>query len=210
MAARTKLRAKLDSPYIDLTSFNHFIQNLDALRQLYGPAFMKVRPQFGAYMEYSAVLEYGRKDRRMMEFHIPGGFLVSSTGAPHIRPAVYSNIPAITKHLRDVGQQACRETLYAQAAGKPPLSLAKMIARVEKAWGQVLNDKPRRDAVKNAPYEFGFHRRSIQGDAYPPNPSKIEALRAQARHSREKKRWKDKAKSLAKKRGGKVLTPVDL
>lgn len=170
---------------IDLSELAGFFSRLQQLKQIYGPAFMKVQPRFGAYMEYSAVLEYGWKDGRSAAFHVRGDILVvSSVGIPHIRPAVLSNIGTIVTHLRDTGVKACREVLYAKGVGTP-LTTAQMVKRVEMAWGQVLNDKPRRDAVNNAPYEFGFHRRSIQGSAYPLDPAKIETMRSEAERKRK-------------------------
>lgn len=193
--------------HVDAMQLEEFKMSMSDLARRFGPAFKTVHPTFGAYMRYSAVLEFGWRDRRSAKFRLQGGALVASTsGIPHIHPAIRNNIGFITKYLLDrVAIPALKD--HFDTKGK---SWPKTVKNLEKAWTSILNDKPRRDAVARAPYQYGFHRRSIQGSAYEIPAAKIAAMRAEAAAGYEREFNKRRAKRLAKKRGGRVLNSDDL
>jgi len=161
---------------VDLRDLTEFQKSVDQMRLDFGPTFNKVKPTFGAYMRYSAVLEFGWRDKRMARFHVRGGSVVSSdSGIPHIYPAIRNNAKAITEVLYD------RVRKYVDVKLKRKGSESAHLKELEKAWGAALNDKPRRYAVERAPYQYGFHRRSIQGNAYELDSAKIREMRDRAK-----------------------------
>ena len=106
-----------------------------------------VRPEYGAYMPYSMFQEVG----------IPGSE-PPFPFTPHIEPSIMRNATFIRQGLqRGLSQLILR---YSRT-DFPVLKSARK--EVSKVWEGVLNAKPRIDAMKNAPVEYGFHRSTIRG-----------------------------------------------
>ena len=128
-----------------------------------------VKPEFGAYMSYSRFLEEGTKN--MPIGHRRSATKKRSIGkpiGPHIVPAVKRNLGAITKQLGSGFVEEARKVIGG--------TVALTNQQVGQIWERALNDKPRRDAVANAPFEFGFHKRSIRGYATPLTPAQVAAM----------------------------------
>jgi hypothetical protein len=60
-------------------------------------------------------------------------------------------------------------------------------------WLRALNDKPRAQAVKTAPFEFAFHRRSIRGVVKIPTENDIIQEQKKAESARKLRKRKSKA-----------------
>ncbi len=100
------------------------------------------RPEFGAYMAYSARLEFG--------YSAANGTQVP--GRPHLMPAVTYSMPFISATLK---------AFITKNLDTGNLTPSKEL--LEQAWEVTLNAQPRQFAVENSPYLYGFHRRSIRG-----------------------------------------------
>lgn len=175
------------------------------------PAFRKAWesaiPEFGAHMIYSAVLEFGhtfnypakaapsvraaralaRRGGRPVASHIlvkrlPNKTIVEVKGRPHIIPAVEKNKRWIVDQLKTEVLGTWGKVVNAKT-GRTSVPSKKAVERI---WLQILNDKPRRDAVAKAPYLFGFHRRSIAGRAKVLTNAEIESMRKQAQRGRRR------------------------
>ena len=173
---------------VDFSEIEDLQKDLLTASNTYATELKKVKPQFGAYMLYSIFLEEGTK--KMPIGHVRVSIrkrLKRSTKiafgkpiGPHILPAITNNATFL---VRGVGGEVIR--LFAQQikTGRKPQNIS---GRVAQAWVRFLNDRPRQQAVKNAPFEFGFHMRSIRGWVEAPSSSDVKTMQAKAK-SREKK-----------------------
>lgn len=141
-----------------------------------GPSIAKVTPEFGAYMAYSGVLELGRKDGKLKP-------------RPHIVPAIQHNAQGIVKHLLDSWTRAIKVMMAGTSIDAQK--------ETEDAWIRALNSRPRIEAVKNAPFQYGFHRRSIMGYAKRRSDNDIKAEQDKAMKERAVAVAEGKAKGLA-------------
>lgn len=181
---------------VDASDFRDMTEKLREIGKNFGPIFYAVKPEFGAYMVYSGVLEFGRRDARMMRFRIYGGGTVASShGVPHIRPAVKTNAAHIIQTLT-VFSSDIYQRLLAKGVNRYSIKAKKQmyIKELENVWTQLLMDRPRRYAVARAPYLYGFHRRSIQGRGTPITASEIAAMQAEAKAFIKRSSVKKKAK----------------
>lgn len=184
----------------DFTGMTQLGQRLQTAHAAFGSAIEAIKPQFGAYMRYSAILENGSK-------YMPIGHIKTDpvTGkpmagkkpiGPHIRPAIENNAGLLLKGVTDflvvmTDQHLNGVRFFNSAAVKMALS---------KKWDQLLNSKPRQDAAAKAPFEFGFHRRSIRGYSNAPTSSQILGWQSAAESSRRGKQEGKKATASSKKK----------
>ena len=150
-------------------------RKLGLLRKILGKSLTSVRPEYGAYMSYSIWLELPAKK---MPPHV----------RPHIRPSLSDNATHIAREFIN------RITPIAKAVYNGDGEL-KTRREVGKIWKSILMGKPREDAVKNAPIEFGFHRRSISAFVNARTRTRVEALNRRALRERA-----EAAKSARRKR----------
>lgn len=148
---------------VDLTEIKELEKHIKKMGKEIAKAWKKVLPQFGAYMNYSLILEEGAVFTKIKRNPIKA--------RPHIVPAIYEkpNAQAITGAVT-------REMLkIMQKVTKGASIRAK--ESIENMWIRVLNDKPRRFAVKETArqkiFQYGFHRRSIRGWANAPSISLV-------------------------------------
>jgi len=159
-------------------------ERLSRLKSLVGQqALSRVKPEFGAYMYYSWWQEVGNKWTRK-----------SGNFRPHILPAVLNNASEILRVLAQYYLDTTAEIM--RSTGAVPQE--KIVAGYAKAWTRALNDKPRREAVVNAPKKYGFHRRSIYGYAYARTDDEIRAFQEQQRAARKVKETAAQFKSRIK------------
>jgi len=157
-------------------------------------ASRNLKPEFGAYMQYSIYLEVGHVVMGMISNPAGGkklGVKSQVLARPHIVPAIKGNrkwiVAQLGREWRNIVTKCYQQLGY---------DTQKAVAR---SWVRVLNDKPRIDAAKteeqggNCPYEFGFHRRSIRG--YPVVRTKAEVSAFQKKQMAAR----DKAEQRAKK-----------
>lgn len=146
-------------------------------------AWKKVNPQFGAYMNYSLILEKGATFTKIKRKPIQP--------RPHIVPAIYEKpnaqaiVNAVVKEMLKITQ-----TVVKSKGGG-----IRAKEQIGNMWVRVLNDKPRRFAVQETVvqgiFQFGFHRRSIRGWAAAPSQSKVRGEQGTAAGER-KQLMKDK------------------
>ena len=158
--------------------------------------------QYGAYMRYSLFLETGTSKMpvghvRPMRYKKSKGKFIPIPGkpiGPHIAKSLKDNAGEIVKTMhRELmsGLQAVNKNTKGVVVTASGVRLA-----YERALVRTLNDKPRADAVNAAPYEFGFHRRSIR--AYP-KPRPVADVLAEQEAAANEKAAKANAKKPKKK-----------
>ena len=147
--------------FVDVSELDVFTKSLARVHKLLGPAFLNVRPEFGAYMAYSGYLEHGTS---------------KMNARPHIEPAVFKNSIVILRHIGTEATQLYMMILNANNA----ISAGKMEKLYAKSWLQVLNGPVARDAKMWARgmevFDTGSHIRSIHGYAYERTPDEVKAL----------------------------------
>ncbi len=162
--------------------------------------------EFGAYMRYSAALEFGavikfpatrppavrehaaemRRERLGIELKNVAFVQRSATETvvtlpprPHIIPAINENKKAIVMHMEKGVTRLFQKALKGKSGDTRK--------QIENLLAQALNDKPRRAAIRKVRqqkiFEFGFHMRSIRGYAPKRNDSAVIAQQAQADNS---------------------------
>ena len=140
------------------------LKKLELLRAAIPKAYDLAYAEFGAYMLYSRYLEEGTKNK-------DGS--VRMQARPHMLPAIVNNADLILSQAAD-GIMTVVDRVWEGKQGSIGATAAFEISKqISNAWVRVLNDKPRRDAVDRAPYEFGFHKRSIRGYSSPRKESDI-------------------------------------
>ena len=124
--------------------------------------------QYGAYMNYSLFLETGTRKMPVGHVRSPRSAKVKGKAViiegkpigPHIAKSLKDNASDIVKTMHRLLMRNMQSINKKSNAIVVTASGARQA--YERALVATLNDKPRADAVKNAPYEFGFHRRSIR------------------------------------------------
>ena len=111
-----------------------------ALGKFFTEVVASVRPEFGAYMRYSPILEARHPKAK-----------------GHIANAITYNRDYITSQMQS------RIVPIAVRYARTGSSRAGAKKAVEDQWEIVLNSKPRFDAMSNAPVMYGFHRSTIRG-----------------------------------------------
>jgi len=193
---------------IDVTQVEQLTALLKQVPARMRSSFGLIKPEMGAYMIYSAVLEFGhtfrheatldtdtRKKaaddrRRRRGITLKGVAIVqrfdtytttTMPARPHIVPAIKNNIPFIIESLRDNLEVELGGTIKHKRA----TSFTKENAR--RVWLRTLMNKPLREAQQNSPIEFGMHRRSIRVfDQQRSNAViSVEQAKAKARASRK-------------------------
>ena len=141
---------------IDASEVTEFVGQLTRITNTIPAAIEAVRPEFGAYMEYSRYLEEGTKNK-------DGSTRMAAR--PHIRPAVLMGMGIIVKHLADEGLAITNKMLNSKT-GMPK---QEQIQAWRKVWLRVLNgpiaQNARLSARAQKVYQYGFHIRSIRGYA---------------------------------------------
>lgn len=170
---------------VDVTDLNALIEGVRALHLTFtSPELRRVNPEFGAYMSYSMYQEYGTHNSDGTWRLWP---------RPHIEPAVQRNAAPIVRELTDASLQIASGMTFklkrgASGVKKPTPVTAKDI--YERAWLRILNGSVRILAVRLATeqhvWEFGFHRRSIQGYIYARTADEIRAQQVKAEAERSK------------------------
>ena len=139
---------------VDASDVTLWARRMRMLASQFGPMAKSVKPEFGAYMDYSIYLEKGTRN--------PDGS-VRMKARPHIKISIEQNAQFIVKH---VGESLMNINVH-MFKTKAAANAAMQKSLYKKAWLQALNDKPRLMAVAltaSIPvYEFRFHARSIHG-----------------------------------------------
>ena len=161
---------------VDASNVTLWAQRMRMLASQFGPMAIRVKPEFGAYMDYSLYLEKGTKNK-------DGS--VRMKARPHIEISVEQNANFIVNHLGNTLM-----TINAKAlSSKGTFGLAEQAREYSKGWLQALMANPRQMAVAltaSLPvYEFGFHRRSIRGYATARSPASIVAQQKAANRKRK-------------------------
>jgi len=159
---------------VDLSEVRALIAKLDRIGRQLGVAVADVRPEMGGYMEYSAALEFGATFTSVARPY-------SLRPRPHIIPAVLDNAAWIVDRIGD----GFMEILQDKA--QRGLGRDEIVRRAQRIWLRTLKDRPVRQARKNAPFEFGFHRRSIDAFAERRDPSAIRRQQEIAERERAKR-----------------------
>lgn len=141
---------------VDFTEVAVIGQNFRRAATYFGKAMAAAKPEFGAYMRYSYYLELGT---------------VKMQARPHIVPAVADNAQLLVDTLCNYMLDHLDErAIKGRAAGTYKKAY-------EDAWWAVLNGPMRIAAVAATAsipvYEFGFHRRSINGSVHERSPEEI-------------------------------------
>lgn len=154
-----------------------------------------VEPEFGAYMPYSFYQEEGHPKKG--DWKKDSGPSRRHQYYPHILPAILKNAGYITRGM-------ARELTPIMENAMNGQHLNSLRAQMRRAWENVLNAKPRTDAVNNAPEEFGFHRSTIAGYGSPRTEASIRSQQQKLMRQREfVSRFRDtsKAKSITRRLG---------
>jgi len=160
-----------------------------------------VTVQYGAYMNYSLFLETGTSKMPVGHVRSPRsakakGKVVIIEGkpiGPHIAKSLKDNAGDIVKTLHRLLMRNL-QSVNKKTGKSITVTASGARQAYERALVAALNDKPRADAVKNAPYEFGFHRRSIRAYNKPRPVADVLAEQATV-----KDKGKKKAKAAKKK-----------
>jgi hypothetical protein len=148
--------------WVDDKDVQRCIKNIQLCAAIFPVAWQSIKPQFGAYMYYSKYLEEGTTKMFMR---------------PHILPAVKVNLGDILKVLAEGCKKELDRIWYGMAS---PWNVSAVTREFKNAWKKALNGRVRQYAVDMAPYNYGFHRRSIRGYAEEPDWSVIEMARVKA------------------------------
>jgi len=175
MGASTTMTWGGDFGAIDATDIKKLKEKLSRLAGQLGPIMRNIRPEFGAYMNYSEYLERGTHNA-------DGSWKM--TPRPHIIPAVEKNAGAITRRMADVATEITHAVFTKTAA-------ADFKKIYQRAWIQVLNGPVRTDAVQWARamevFQYGFHIRSIHGYPNTVDATQVRARQKQAEADRKKR-----------------------
>lgn len=139
---------RLDINQAELIKFKRNVRNI---RERFLFILSGVIPEFGAYMPYSLFQEEGRS-----------GWSRDSGSSP--RHQYYPHIlPAITKNAAYITRELSRRLYPVMLQAMNGANVQTMRAEIRKSWEEVLNAKPRLDAIAGAPEEYGFHKSTIRG-----------------------------------------------
>ena len=190
---------------VDVRQVLELKQALMASTPQFARAWAACKPEFGAYMVYSNVLEGGHT------------YLYEAVRPPHIREAnaaykrlimgvTLKNVARITRErflttvvmpprphilpaIKDNAGHIYRELLagvtgyWGQVVrGRKQVSVP--LSQIEALWLRILNDKPKKQAQRNAPVGEGAHRDSISAYARIRSASDI---RSEQRRKKDKK-----------------------
>lgn len=160
------------------------VQKLSRRFQAYFNVFVRaanlVNPEFGAYMPYSVYLELGGK----------------AAPRPHIVPAIEGNANYI---VTQIGRRAANVALALATGSANTAVQARNLLAME--WEDVLNGKPRQDAIQAAPVKWGFHRSTIRGYGMKRKDSEIEAQQERLSAQRARLEAGERSRSTASIRG---------
>ena len=172
---------------IDISQVKSLADTFKSNSVMFATAFLQVRPEFGAYMMYSAILELG-------------GVQKTYPARPHIIPSVIAKRDVILKEIltfqmnalkQSTGQRNSQGQFVAAYAGGAATKDA-----LEKAWMRALNGAVRPHAVNMAKqleaWQYGFHARSIHGYVTERPVSEIKAEYEAAMRERKLKQGKKK------------------
>jgi len=161
---------------VDASDVTLWARRMRMLASQFGPMAMSVKPEFGAYMDYSLYLEKGTKN--------PDGS-VRMRARPHIEISVEQSAQFIVKH---VGESLMKINVV-MFSTKAAVNAATQKRMYKTAWLQALNANPRQRAVAltaSIPvYEFRFHARSIRGYNKERTATEIKAQQTAANRKRK-------------------------
>lgn len=124
----------------------------------FAKAAERVVAAFGAYMPYSAALEFGYTHYRSNLWH---------KARPHIVPAIRENQALILQQVAEGYRVILLKSIGTGAAVRSLNSASEIQTEMEKVWEIVLNGKVRMDAISNAESKgilaTGMHISTISG-----------------------------------------------
>jgi len=148
---------------VNAPEMTRLILRFAALRSFFTDVLPAVRPEFGAYMRYSPILEARHPKAKG---HIVGAITYNQN---YIRTELQRRVIPIAIRYAHTGS----------------FNRAQAKQEVEHQWEIVLNRNPRFHAMRNAPVMYGFHRSTIRGYGKPRLVSEIRAQQTRLHTERE-------------------------